>query len=476
MSLYSRLQMNSSHNPWLGHRMSGIVRLLGILLAIAILGSLGGAVTKETDIPAVVAGWMSGNSGSLPSIYRWVYFLLKILRFFLSRVVNLNVGDMLGLTRWVYSSLAFFHFSHRYYLLVTIAFGSVYYVAARYIKNLHGLEHVRLAFRYLNALVFGLAYPRLEIDDGKKLLTTGRINLIDKIGGPGYLVIQPGNLVVLECVQKGPRVCAEGLNFVTRFERIREIINLDDQQNFIENLEYATKDGIPIRVRDVHYVYRLRTGRHSIEAERQDVDRPYSFSHEAALNRVYARSVNVAGITPWEYMVRIVVDGTITDYIRERNFNDVALPRFAGHEERIEKTREEIAKRLSSPGIRNRLRGLGAELIWVDIGHFEIADKRIEEQLVEVWGSKWVGGANVRRAYGDARRASLLEIGRAEAEAGIIMSILEAIGDLDEDTSHERIRTIILTRTAQLLDGMSGSDLSMWRGMQPPRELPPPRG
>ena len=138
--------------------------------------------------------------------------------------------------------------------------------------------------------------------------------------------------------------------------------------------------------------------------------------------------------------------------------------------------REEIAKRLSSPGIRNRLRGLGAELIWVDIGHFEIADKRIEEQLVEVWGSKWLGGANVRRAYGDARRASLLEIGRAEAEAGIIMSILEAIGDLDEDTSHERIRTIILTRTAQLLDGMSGSDLSMWRGMQPPRELPPPRG
>lgn len=475
MSLYSRLQMRSSRNPWLGHRLSGIRRLFGVFLAIVLLGGLGGAILEEMDIPAIVTGWMYGNSASLPRIYRWVYFVLEIVQFILAKVFGLNVGDMPGLTRWVYSALAYFHFSQRYYLLITIAFASVYYLAARYIKNLHGLERMRPAFRYLNALVFGLAYPRLEIDAGQLQLTPGRRNLIAEIGGPGYLVIQPGNLVVLEDIHEGPRVCAEGLNFITRFERIREIINLDDQQDFIENLEYATKDGIPIRVRDVHYVYRLRTGRHSIEAERQDTNRPYIFSHEAALNKVYARSVGVTEITPWKNMIRIVVDGTITDYIRERNFNEVALPQFDGFEEKVEKTRAEIAKRLNSEGVRNRLRGYGAELLWVDIGHFEIADKRVEEQLVEFWGSKWLGGANVRRAYGEARRTSSLEIGRAEAEASIIMSILEAVGDLNEDTSHERVRTIILTRTAQLLDGMSEGGISLWRDIQTPRELPPPR-
>ena len=471
--MYRRLNINS-RNPWLGDRFYGLARLIGVFVGIVVLSSIGSAVAEEIDIPAIVTGWMNDSSGSLPKIYRWVYILLKIIRFILSKVLNLNVGDMPGLTRWIYSSLAFFHFSQRYYLLITIAFASVYYLAARYIKNLHGLERMRPAFRYLNALVFGLAYPRLEIDDGQKQLTGSQINLIDKIGGPGYLVVQPGNLVVLEDLQGAPRICAEGLSFITRFERIREMINLDDQQSFIETIDFTTKDGIRMRVNDVHYAYRLHTGRNSNEVERQDVDHPYLFSYQAVLDRVYARSVGMAGITPWDYMVRIALDGTITDYMRARNFDDVATPSYDKKETRIQ-----IAKELNSPGLRNRLRGVGAELLWVDMGHFEVLDKRIDDQRVRTWGSKWRGEAEVHRSFGEAKRLSYQEIGRAEAQAEMLLSIMEAFNEskvldgLSDEMRQRRVREIILARTVQFLDSMAAQ--TRHTTMPGGRELPPPR-
>ncbi len=436
MSTYRRLQINS-RNPWLGDRLSGLARLAAIFIAIMVLGSFGSAFAENIDTQAIAAGLVSrfGILGRVPAS--------------------------------ILATIAFIRTSLPYYLFVTMAFFAAYLVGIRYLQDIHNLGHFTQAWRYFNALLFGIGYPRLTVDDGKDQTLAGKTNLLATVGGPGYLIIQPGSLVLLESLSGAPRVCAEGLNFVTRVERIREIIDLDDQINIIEKMDATTKDGVTIRVRDINYGYRLRTGRTVSEKARQDPDAPHPFSLQAVHNMTYTRSVGLRGITPWKQMVQLAVDGAIQNYIQDNRFDDFASPRFGDTEARVA-----IAKELNDAGVRNRLRGYGAELLWVDLGHFEVLDKRVEAQRVTTWGAKWSGDAQVRRAFGDATRLSYMEIGRAEAQAEMLLSILEGLNaDPRLETTDENVRNIILLRTSQILDGMAQ------KGQLPgerDEKLPPP--
>ncbi|MBC8504357.1 MAG: hypothetical protein ISR58_20490 [Anaerolineales bacterium] len=404
---------------------------------ILVLGSAGSALFEDFDTEIIITGWV-GWQGILDSIPDW------------------------GLR-----SLAFITRSYRYYLLVFSGFVATFYFAARYIRDIYNLENARLGMHYLRALLFGIDYPRLNVQDGEKQLDPGEVNLLDKIGGPGYLVVQPGSLALLEGADGEMRVCGEGSNYVTRLEKIRETIRLEDQQGYIESTSGTTKDGVTIKVNHINYSYRLRTGRMSSELARQNPDSPNPFSYQAVLNMVFGRSVGSIDITPWHNMVNIAVDGAIIDYIRANLFDVVTAPSFDQDTARVE-----ITRKINSKFVRNRLANVGAELIWVDIGHFEVVDKRYEEQRIKTWGAKWSGLAEVKRAFGDAKRTSYLEQGRAEAQADILMSIMSVFEELGGPKGDiETIRAIILSRTAQLIEGMSHSGL-LPRGDSD--ELPPP--
>jgi len=415
----------------------GFLRLLGVLGFVLLLGSVGSALFEEFNSEVVATGWLGQSR------------ILKLIPFNVLRL------------------FAFLARSYRYHLFVFLVFLGVFYVGAHYIRVVYNLDMLRLGMRYLGALLFAIRYPRMTIQDGEKQISPGETNLLDLIGGPGYLIIQPGSLVLLEGANGTTRVCGEGSNYVSRFEKIRHVINLDDRQGFIEETKATTKDGVAIRVRNVNYGYRLRTGRVFSEAARQNPDAPYPFSYRAVLAMVFGRSVGAFDITPWHNLVNIAVDAAIIDYIRANRFDDVTTPRFDGDIARVE-----IARRLNSGGTRNRLRGVGAELLWVDMGHFEVVDKRIEAQRVETWGAKWAGLAEVNRAFGDAKRLSFRELGRAEAQAEMLLSILSVLDDIDDlESNEDTVRAIILSRASQLLEGMSGRGLLTGGSSD---ELPPP--
>ncbi|MCJ7818460.1 MAG: hypothetical protein MUP25_01420, partial [Syntrophales bacterium] len=135
--------------------------------------------------------------------------------------------------------------------------------------------------------------------------------------------------------------------------------------------------------------------------------------------------------------------------IRERRFNDIVVPRS------LSNPRQTITNRLFSQGVRGRLRSNGAELLWWDIGHFKIEDRRVADQLVENWGVIWEGDAKIQRAFGEAERIKLLEIGRAEAQAELLDEILKTFQTMEMfDDSRENVVNLLLARTAQILDGM----------------------
>jgi hypothetical protein len=112
-----------------------------------------------------------------------------------------------------------------------------------------------------------------------------------------------------------------------------------------------------------------------------------------------------------------------------------------------------------------RLRRLGTELLWFDIGHFDISERMkeaIEKQRVDTWGARWEGDATVRRSFGEAQRLARRDIARAEAQAELLEAFIRALEEAglgaDEDIDRQRtqnlrnLRAIIWTKVAQVLD------------------------
>jgi hypothetical protein len=92
----------------------------------------------------------------------------------------------------------------------------------------------------------------------------------------------------------------------------------------------------------------------------------------------------------------------------------------------------------------------------VDVGHIAIDEEAVDEQRTDAWGAEWSGKASIQRAYGEAKRQAYQEMGRAEAQAELIMGISEMIREANiENKGPEVIRQLFLTRVAQLLDAMA---------------------
>lgn len=103
--------------------------------------------------------------------------------------------------------------------------------------------------------------------------------------------------------------------------------------------------------------------------------------------------------------------------------------------------------------MRKRLAGLGAELLWIDVGHIMIEDESVDDLRTNLWSADWAGDASEIRAYGKSVRQAYQELGRAEAQADLIMSIAGALKEagVSDKMGSENIRKLLLARTAQLL-------------------------
>jgi hypothetical protein len=380
--------------------------------------------------------------------------------------------------------------------------------AARYVQDIYNLRNLGLAFKYILASLFSFPVPRLTIDKGKADIKEGEVNLLTAVGGPGVIIIRPGNVVLFERLHKiNPRpdkssqffkgrftkeqhqaasaellrVRGAGKHYISRFERIREIISLDEQQGEIEKVSAMTRDGIEVFVTNVHYRYRLILELPEDGQGTRTLDRPYPISDEAVRRLVYNRTVAKDGVNSWDRSVRLIVDTAITDYVNENTLDALISPgqesiRRSEKDPRSKQSldpRGEICAQLYSDRLKSRFDAIGTELLWFDIGHFDLAESQVDEERMSIWQAKWMGGANVVRAYGEAQRQAYQEMGRAEAQAEMLMSVINAFNDIGlEGDSRQHLRNVILVRTAQILEAMTEQNqASEPEPSAPPRKL-----
>ena len=344
----------------------------------------------------------------------------------------------------------------RYWLLLPVILFLLLLAGARFVRASYQLVSLRSAFRYLLAWFMPFLYPTLAISDGKiQVDSFGAQNLIQVIGGPGYLYIQPGNVALLEGLDGQIRVLGAGRHFIGRLERVKEALSLEDRIAHLDKIVATSRDGIEVIARDIRYRYRLDTGGSASGRFGRTPENPYPYLEQAVIRAVYNRSMGSdLGLGEWHTGVSSVVDTVIADYIRQ-NLAD----HLTTHVKQAKDPRSEIRRQLFGDTGRARFREKGAELLWVDIGYFETHERKT--------AAHWMDDADTVRAYADAQRQYYADIGRAEAQAEMLINIAHELEDVTARGDRgQNLRTLYLASIARLLN-------SMERQLVIPPEEPP---
>ena len=344
--------------------------------------------------------------------------------------------------------------SLRYMIAPFSAILCVLIAGAYYVQDIYALPSFGDGLHYVIASMFGVGYPELIIDKGEPQIKKGAINLIDKIGGPGFVKIEPGNAAMFRKLRGPTEAKVSEVHFLAPFEVVARAINLDDQHGYKEEVSGMSRDGIKVLIKDINFRYRVIPERdENGELTRRSLKNPYPFSEKAILYMTFGLVVEKGGIEPWRTAVDRMVVGVITDYIMDKSIDFLTAPGSSGN-----LPREELLKEIYSPNTKKFFAGIGAELLWIDVGHIEIEDESVDELRTTLWSAEWAGDANVTRAYGEAVRQAYQELGRAEAQADLIMSIAGCLSEAEVNgESRDNVRKILISRTAQILDAMKNS-------------------
>jgi hypothetical protein len=346
----------------------------------------------------------------------------------------------------------------RYIIPPLAAFAYVLIAAAFYVKDVYALTHFKHAFRYVVASMFTLSYPNLKIDKGAKDIKKGEVNLLDKVGGPGFVSIEPGSATIFRHLREPGQALLSDTHFMAPFETIALTIDLDEQQEKKDNIKALTRDGIKVEVRDVHVRYRIKQAVKNGVTVRKTLPEPYPLDPGALQRMLNNLAVQSDGRERWREAVERAITGQITEFIAAHSIDYLTAPRGGFTNPRAELVTELSAK------VRRSLENYGAELLWIDVGHLDIVpvppvedgDDSVDGQRTSLWAADWVGDTTVSKAYTEAIRQAYQDLGRAQAQAEIILSISDALANanLPNDT-HGNVRRLLLARTAQVLDSLS---------------------
>ncbi|MCU0486361.1 MAG: SPFH domain-containing protein [Anaerolineales bacterium] len=414
-----------------GDRFWARLRFLGVIIVFFGFITLGGLIFEHDALDQTVINWLQVDP-KLEVIPRFLLLLVAVL--------------------FTFESL-------RYAILPLAALVGALFWGAQYIQDIYELKSYRLALSYLVAALFGFDYPSLLIEDGKRQIKPGEDNLLDVIGGPGYVVIRPGNVVLFESLTNPSGVGTAGTYFVSRFQKIKEIADLRDQHDSIDRLATATKDGVVVSARDIHFSYRLRANPVNGGLAGRTPANPYPFSIQAVRNMTYNREVRNGTWASWRDMVKSIFEEEIQNYIRRHQVDQVTAPRnYEASAEGWQRgyPRLDIQTIYRSPRLQERFMDVGASLLWPEVGHLGVENSDVNDQRVTTWQVGWQGDAKRVLAYSEAKKQAYIEQGRAEAQAEILMSLTNAMQDLGNTPTQlgEKIEELFLLRLAQMLDAM----------------------
>jgi hypothetical protein len=225
----------------------------------------------------------------------------------------------------------------------------------------------------------------------------------------------------------------------------------------------TTRDGIPLVLDDVRVRFRLRSRGARTEAD------PYPVLASAIRQATYSRRVTDKGSESWPDMVLGMAVGTITGWLSRRRMDELIPPPVNAPEEVIEEQaeppyRQAIHNLFLQTGTRKKFADIGAEVIWVAVGHLRpdpdidpdvltaeasVGRDKIHAQMIDTWASKYQ--AMRREEMADARGYAewMAELARAQMQVEMIQTLTDGLREAQ--AAGVSISDVFAARTADYL-------------------------
>ena len=263
-----------------------------------------------------------------------------------------------------------------------------------------------------------------------------------RVGGPGRIAVQAGDVAVTELNGRFHRILGPGAHTLDRLEYIYALLDLRPQERIAKVVRLHTGDGIEIKA-DIAIAFRLDTGE---EIPTQNV--PYPYSEEAVCMAVYNQTVLPDGsVSGWDNaplnsakmnLVNIIGRYKLDELLHARSAAD---PYLAIRTELIQKIR---------PFLINQ----GIELTGVHISRLELPPD-VANQYIKYWRTHWETQVKLQEVDGAAMSLEEMEVARADAEMTMIQAIVEGVQRARAASNTNNMNEIIALRLVDALEKMA---------------------
>jgi regulator of protease activity HflC (stomatin/prohibitin superfamily) len=335
-------------------------------------------------------------------------------------------------------------------LVLAVLLVLVVYVSSQWVLSMHRVYNVRRtqALTLVAFLITGVQYPYLIVEKGE-ILKTQPEGVLDRIGGPGIVVVKPYQAVVFEQSGNITRIVGPGLHLMQRFERIHAIVDLRPQWGSFCAENVLTRDKVPLMI-EAGVGYRIETldvvRRRESRAERA----ARSWREEKGDSVVFSASGGkLRGPDPekdevlsdsvfkavfwvveagWQKTTAAAAESALRKAVGRCNFADIYQLSESGEFEQREPVVEEIMD-TTTGFTQDAAAEWGVYVSGVLLKTIEIPEevKLVKERYFNLWGAEWQKQIKIAAAEGDAEASRLAELARAKAQLDMILAMAESV-------------------------------------------------
>ena len=380
--------------------------------------------------------------------------VLRVIAPLLTTILILSMGTELYARRIPWTDaprvLEFWPVIVRDMLPSLAAMSIAYWLAARFVRSLYGLQKLRQGFSFLWRWRFGQMgfSPFLLIQEGH--IFQGEDKVLTRAGGPGNMLIYNDSAVVLERAGRLTRVERSNFAFLGPFEKIYKVIDLRPKRQ-VYKVEAMTREGIPVTC-EADISYQIRGG------DQEPTERlPYP---------MLGKEVVKAATCTWKCEPRFseneeldwekLVILAYTDGLLRSILDRYPLDRLVGPAEwdEDEKHPRQVIREELERELRKSVPSLGARILSVNLGDIVVRDE-VTEQWIAAWKTEWERWAMKRRAEGEAEYVFQVETAKAQAQVEMIIALTQAcrslaMGDAAISSRLVLLRFVTMLRHASL--------------------------
>jgi regulator of protease activity HflC (stomatin/prohibitin superfamily) len=287
------------------------------------------------------------------------------------------------------------------FLVVTVVISSYYVLSLQISEDLQMWQVIRSFI----ALILDTNYDWMAVTDGAKGNTREK-GVLHKLGGPGRIIVDPGNAIALQRGGKITRIVGAGVVYIKRAEHIRQIFDLRNHFDVQTLEEVMTADRIPLDV-DLGIGYRIvrETDPHA-DGVISDSHDMFPVKEETILKAIYN---NTAGT--WKGLATGAPGVQVRDFFQSYKLEDLFVVEDAKPDRRtVSQIENQIKENLNSFAFNS-----GIEFTAIDIRSIKLPQKMMEAMMLEI------------KANAEARAIQLISDERNAAHRTMIQGILETI-------------------------------------------------